>query len=763
MRIVAVAILMCAVMVLVAGAPLVTADTHHVVKGAQGPRASTVSWDYAPTVTGVWNGHVVNSGLRSLVVDVNDVTTGAASSILHQRIRFATTGDDMTTSGANMAKNHKYNISVTPTGPRGTSCIVDDVFTSIPQPVALFNYSVYGATVIVDGSASYDPNPGGSIMGWGWDWGDGTVMNGMVAVHQYSAAKTYTITLTVISSSNMTGSTSQDVTLVDNPPVASFTITTVGLTVSVDASSSHDDYGIVSYAWNWGDTTTGTGITASHTYAAQGLYAISLTVTDTIGQTSMITRPPPPPGPPVAAFTCTVSGWTVSVDASASTANWGIVSYAWNWGDTSSGVGVIATHNYLASGTYTITLTVTDSLGQTNSVSKSVTFGGDMPPVASFTVTVNGNTVSVDASSSVDDRGIVDYAWSWGDSTSGSGVTAAHTYAQSGVYSITLTVTDTNGHTGSMSNAVPIGVDIPVTSFTATVSGTSVSVDGSASYSGVGIVSYEWNFDGVVIAYGVTHTHIYVSHGVYKVTLTVTDTLGNTNSCSQAVTVSSSLPPDTYWYTVYGTTHASDGVTPLGDCALTMTNIRTGETMIGIQSDDTGFYACDISPLTVISGDNLIVYATGPAGQMGSVARVIDFSSPYMMIDVTLSSTPASSLTKSAITSGVKFTFAPMSEDTTWSDVSILLTDGTNNVLWKPATVDMVGAGTITHAYSSQMLGTLRVYCNVTDLAGNGYVNQGDYFTLTVGGGVFSVASTYTAVILHNPTGSEICHSDFQG
>jgi len=59
-KIAALAILMCAVMVLVAGAPLVVADTHHVVKGAQGPRASAVSWEYAPTEAGVWTGHVLN-------------------------------------------------------------------------------------------------------------------------------------------------------------------------------------------------------------------------------------------------------------------------------------------------------------------------------------------------------------------------------------------------------------------------------------------------------------------------------------------------------------------------------------------------------------------------------------------------------------------------------------------------------------------------------------------------------------------------------
>jgi hypothetical protein len=56
----------------------------------------------------------------------------------------------------------------------------------------------------------------------------------------------------------------------DNPPVAFFTWTANGLTVNVDASLSTDDHGIVSYVWNWGDgTPDGSGVTTSHPYVQQ--------------------------------------------------------------------------------------------------------------------------------------------------------------------------------------------------------------------------------------------------------------------------------------------------------------------------------------------------------------------------------------------------------------------------------------------------------------------------------------------------------------
>ncbi len=73
----------------------------------------------------------------------------------------------------------------------------------------------------------------------------------------------------------------------NQPPVASFTATTSGLTASFNASGSSDSDGsIASYAWNFGDGATGSGVTQSHTYAAMGTYNVTLTVTDNGGLTA---------------------------------------------------------------------------------------------------------------------------------------------------------------------------------------------------------------------------------------------------------------------------------------------------------------------------------------------------------------------------------------------------------------------------------------------------------------------------------------------
>jgi hypothetical protein len=272
---IAAAILLCAVMVMIAAAPLATADTHHIVKGAQGPRASAVTWKYVPADYGTWYGHIVNNGLRSLVVDVYDNTSGAMTSSGHEKIRFAAydafpTGT-VDTAGVVMSPTHKYVITVTPNGPKGTYCNVEDMFKPAVPPVAEITVtSVVGLTVTVDGSLSYDP--GGSIMSYAWAFGDGGVATGVTATHTYGADGTYDITLLVTDDDGLTGAASESVSVAapDDPPVAFFTWTASSLTVSVDATLSTDDHGIVSYVWNWGDgTPDGSGVTTSHPYVQQ--------------------------------------------------------------------------------------------------------------------------------------------------------------------------------------------------------------------------------------------------------------------------------------------------------------------------------------------------------------------------------------------------------------------------------------------------------------------------------------------------------------
>ncbi len=162
-----------------------------------------------------------------------------------------------------------------------------------------------------------------------------------------------------------------------------------------------------------------------------------------------------------AAFTSTTAGTRATFSAAGSTAGAGatIASYAWEFGDGTAGTGVAPSRTYAAAGTYAVTLTVTDSRGATASVTRDVVITApNTAPTASFTTSVNGLSVAVNASASTDaDGSIASYAWNWGDGTpAGSGATASHGYATAGTRTITLTVTDDDGATSARTASVTV-------------------------------------------------------------------------------------------------------------------------------------------------------------------------------------------------------------------------------------------------------------------------------------------------------------------
>src|SRR5262249_17677504 len=101
----------------------------------------------------------------------------------------------------------------------------------------------------------------------------------------------------------------------------------------------------------------------------------------------------------------------------------------------------------LSAGPHQVTIRATDSGGQ--AADAVVTFQVNSPPVAHAggdRAVTEGSTVAFDGSSSADSEGpIFSYHWTFDDGSSADGVTASHLYAQDGVYSASLTVTDTAG------------------------------------------------------------------------------------------------------------------------------------------------------------------------------------------------------------------------------------------------------------------------------------------------------------------------------
>jgi PKD repeat protein len=239
----------------------------------------------------------------------------------------------------------------------------------------------------------------------------------------------------------------------DTPPVAGLTSSCTGLSCTFSDASTDDD-GIVSWIWSFGDGSTGSGQVVGHSYSTGGTYTVQLTVTDTTGQTQSISRTVTADRPPTASFTVSCAGRSCSFNGNGSSDDHGISAYAWNFGDGTTGSGATASHTYGSSGSFTVTLTVTDTAGQTASTSR--TANPNLPPTACFTFTCSQLSCAFSASCSTDDVSITSYFWSFGDSSFGSGVSPSYGYAETGSYTVALTVTDNAGNQRSTSQPVPV-------------------------------------------------------------------------------------------------------------------------------------------------------------------------------------------------------------------------------------------------------------------------------------------------------------------
>ena len=176
--------------------------------------------------------------------------------------------------------------------------------------------------------------------------------------------------------------------------------------------------------------------------------------------------------PPAADFTYGASKLTVVFTDHSSDTDGTIASWYWDFGDGNTSAEQNPTHAYAADGTYTVTLTVTDDAGGTDSITQSVTVDDVINdiPTADFTFSTNALEVTFTDESSDTDGTIASWYWVFGDGNTSALQNPTHTYAAGRNYTVTLIVKDNDGATVSTSQDVTVS-DGSVATITLTATG----------------------------------------------------------------------------------------------------------------------------------------------------------------------------------------------------------------------------------------------------------------------------------------------------
>jgi PKD repeat protein len=459
--------------------------------------------------------------------------------------------------------------------------IVTQVVLAVPPENVSFTISdmtpTRGQSVNFDAETATDPDAGGTITSYTWDFGDGTTGTGQNVSHTYANSTPIgqkTVTLTVTDSANETTSVPQQLEVVNIPPTASVSCSPETVqpnqATTCSSSGSGDPEGPVTYAWDIDGDGFDDGSSASEQFpfATPGTRTVRLRVTDADGATAEAQDSVTVNAPPTVSVSCTPESVrpneATSCSASASDPDGGPISYAWDIDGDGFDDGSDATEQFSfpSPGTRTITVRVTDADGGTATAEDTVTVVGNSPPTAVIDCSPNqinqGDPVTCTSAGSSDpDGGNLRYEWQVdGGAFSEGGPTFSPPNLGPGSHTITLRVTDAANATATASDSVSVNArPVARISFAdatpesgqnpqVPLVGHQVNFSGQGSNdTGGSIVAYAWDVDGDGFDDGsaVNEQFSFSDAGTKTVTLRVVDNNGATDE--ETVTFRVNTPP----------------------------------------------------------------------------------------------------------------------------------------------------------------------------------------------------------------------------
>ncbi len=464
-----------------------------------------------------------------------------------------------------------YMVKLTVTDTAGCINTITKPVTIAPQPISNFDYAQPACQETAVQFTDFSSTTVGYIVQRNWDFGDGNTQTVVFPenpniTHNYSSYGSFNVTLTISTNVGCTKTIIKTVVIAPNP-LANFSFIAGCVNVPVEFSDlSQSGSGILTeWLWNFGDPTTGTANQSSlqnpdHTFSGPASYLVTLVVTNNGGCKDTIAKSLIVNILPIVDFTAdeSCSGdstfFTSSVNAQI------IAGQLWNFGDGITSTLNDPMHIYSSPGDFTVTLTITDTAGCTNSKTHDVTIS--YPPSALFQVTPSScvnNPVFFDDISTLSNGQFTSWYWDFGDGQdtliiAPSSPDIAHIYTAAGTFAVLLKVFTSQGCDDEFTQTITIS-ESPTSefSFGNTCVSEAVSFTNLASTNGgMTIIDYFWDFgdpgSGINNFSSLPNPmHVYANIGSYLATLIVTNAGGCNDTISHTVIINPKPTVDFSW------------------------------------------------------------------------------------------------------------------------------------------------------------------------------------------------------------------------
>ena len=439
-----------------------------------------------------------------------------------------------------------YNVLLTSTDSLGCDFTIAKHVTVYVKPIADFNSTIVlvnNPTAFTDNSYTAD----GFIASWHWDFGDGGTSTQQNPLHTYANAGTYMATLIVFNNFGCSDTITIPV-IVNSIVNADFVADTVcsGSPTSFTDLSTAGAGTIISWYWNFGNGYASTQQNPQHVYVADGIYVVTLTVTADNGVSNTISKQVVVLESPMADFTYTevCFGNPTGLTDHSYGVNYPVSAWQWNLGDGNTSSQSAVQYFYNASGQWQVQLIVTNTIGCTDTVVKTINVW-EVPQV-NFEATPREGcaplNVHFDDITAVSDGIINSWLWNFGDGyTSVSAKEATHYYPMPGLYNVGLTVVSNHGCTGSLTIPNMIQVyPLPIASFSFRPNTPSISDEIEFIDLSFGSNQWFWDFGDNSFSDIQSPRHYYLLPGSYNVTQVVHNEYGCADTTNMEIRLNTS-------------------------------------------------------------------------------------------------------------------------------------------------------------------------------------------------------------------------------